>query len=127
MMRLLALTIALSPAAACSDSSPAPKRFSELMEAQEHQMDGITKESQKKPADGAALRSRTTRLLGIARDAAAIRSRQKHDEQAKLDAEFKPYLALLEKLESDPWSDAAGNLGKIDACCAACHEKFKPK
>ncbi len=126
MMRLLALTIAVSPAAACSDNSSAPKRFTELMEAQMHQYDGLTEQAQK-AVDPTALRSRTARLLGVAREAAATRFKSNRDEQAMLDGEFKPYLALLERLQSDSWSDPPANVKLIDAGCAHCHERFKPK
>ena len=136
MMRLLALAAACC--AGCGDPASAPppsggpkpaatpvtqKKFTALMEAQDIQFDGLLKDVAKK-AGMSAYQARIARFLSLSHDASATPFKAGKEQEA-LEAEFKPYFATLDQLKDDAWTDAAGNVRKLEAACNRCHLKFK--
>jgi cytochrome c556 len=129
-MNRVVLPVVLASLLSCREN-PAPppaaaasQKFFTLMEANDTQLAGLTKEVQRR-AGAEAYRKRTTMLRNLATQAMALRVKEtEKDQQALLD-EFNKFIADLEGADGE-WPDKAeAGVKRIEAACNRCHSRFK--
>jgi len=102
----------------------ASQKFFTLMEANDTQLGGLTKEVQRR-AGAEAYRKRTEMLRKLATQAMALRVKESDKDHQALMDEFKTFLAELDKADGK-WLEKADEAVKlIETGCNRCHARFK--